>query len=329
MKPQQLRLLLSVIGVFCTIPNAAGNDYNASNDLINEIHQLPFDANQNLGDHHYIITNEDRHDLYIPAIRDLGGVYLGVGSNQNYEMIGWAKPTFAVLIDFDQMVVDIHKLYKVAFEHAESPDQFIEFWSSGQSDRLRQFVRAAFPDDRQFLAVMKARRYAGQRIYKKLQRTQRRHKRQKLASYLTDAGQYGDVRRQVQTGHVIAIRGDFTGTKTMRALGDLLKKHRQTVRVFYISNCEQYFKYDSNFRHNINSLPVDTASLILRTRVWREFLPSTQEPKGPQRYTYIHQPLVLFQAWLKRSKTRDVKGMIGLPRETKKSLLFDRKPPRK
>ena len=33
---------------------------------------------------HYVISNEDRHDLWLKTIANKGGAYIGVGTDQNY-----------------------------------------------------------------------------------------------------------------------------------------------------------------------------------------------------------------------------------------------------
>ena len=73
---------------------------------------------------HYWISNEQRLDLFHDPIKDLGGVYVGVGSDQNYLHAGWAKTEVLVLMDFDQKIVDLHGVYRVAFLHASTKEQF-------------------------------------------------------------------------------------------------------------------------------------------------------------------------------------------------------------
>ena len=38
---------------------------------------------------HYVISNEDRHDLWLKTVQGKGGAYLGVGTDQNYVLAGW------------------------------------------------------------------------------------------------------------------------------------------------------------------------------------------------------------------------------------------------
>ena len=50
---------------------------------------------------------------------------MGVGTDQNYLIAGWSRPEVLVLMDFDQVVVDLHRVYQLAFLHAESPEAFL------------------------------------------------------------------------------------------------------------------------------------------------------------------------------------------------------------
>ena len=63
-------------------------------------------------DTHYLISNEDRPERFRGAVSDLGGLQLGVGTDQNYLFAGWARPQVLALIDFDQQVVDLHRVYR-------------------------------------------------------------------------------------------------------------------------------------------------------------------------------------------------------------------------
>ena len=75
---------------------------------------------------HYWVSDEKRHDLFREAIADKGGVFIGLGTDQNYLMAAWAKPEVLIPLDFDQMVVYLHYAFRVAFLNAKTPKQFIE-----------------------------------------------------------------------------------------------------------------------------------------------------------------------------------------------------------
>ena len=54
-----------------------------------------------VNDIHYVVSDEKAHHLFRPFIADLGGVFIGIGTNQNYSMAPFSKPEILVLLDFD------------------------------------------------------------------------------------------------------------------------------------------------------------------------------------------------------------------------------------
>ena len=127
-----VRILIFILGVagFLSAFNVVhAGDRKDISALVDELKTVAPSKNQHLGNSHYVTTNEARHDHFQKAISGLGGAYLGVGTNQNFEMIGWSRPRVAVMVDFDQMVVDMHHIYRLVFSHADTPDAFVELWA--------------------------------------------------------------------------------------------------------------------------------------------------------------------------------------------------------
>lgn len=56
-----------------------------------------------------------------------GGAYIGVGANQNFTYISAIKPEIAFIIDIRKQNRMQHLLYKIIFELAETPAEFISF----------------------------------------------------------------------------------------------------------------------------------------------------------------------------------------------------------
>jgi hypothetical protein len=83
-------------------------------------------------------------------------------------------------------------------------------------------------------------------------------------SYLATKDRYDRVRLMQQQNLIVPLVGDFAGPKAIRAVGQYLKDHGATVRVFYISNVEDYIQARSKYVGNIASLPTDASSVLLR-----------------------------------------------------------------
>ena len=92
--------------------------------------------------------------------------------------------------------------------------------------------------------------------------------------------------------------------------------------MLYLSNAEQYWAtYSEAFIDNVLRLSVDDASVVLRTKVFRQI----------NDYTYLSQPLENFRAWLCGEGVHsvyDVYGELARPRPDRINFVrLDREPP--
>ena len=252
-------------------------------------------------DTHYYTTNEARHDHFRGPVGDLGGVLVGVGTDQNFLLSGWAKPELLVLMDFDQAIVNLHGVYRLAFLEAETPQDFLALWTKTGRRRLRELIQEAPDlDAGARKATLKTLSFAGGVVNGRLKQTLKDYNGLKVPTYLSDHGQYQVLRDLFREGRVFAIRGDLTGPKTMKDLGRTLKAHGLKVRALYVSNAEQYFTYTQRFRTNIAALPFDDRSLVLRTRA-----------RGKD-YVYVTQGYGNFVQWLAAPHIRNVRQVASL-----------------
>lgn len=60
---------------------------------------------------HFTVRNEYRHALWFPFMHELGGVHVGVASDQNSTLLAAARSEFAFLVGIDRQVVDLHRIY--------------------------------------------------------------------------------------------------------------------------------------------------------------------------------------------------------------------------
>lgn len=238
---------------------------------------------------HYVISNEKAHHQFRHALdgeRGGGGVYVGVGTDQNYLLAGWLKPDVLVMLDFDQVVVDLHAVYRLVFERAETPEAMIAWWED--PPKLRAMVSEAVEDQAREKRLLLALRHAKKTVYVRLRNSRGRYKSRGIPMWLTDADQYAFVRQRALDGRIFAVRGDLTGPTTMKSLAQAAKDSGMVVRAIYLSNAEQYFKFGSGYRENIAALPFDARSIVLRTMPW-----DTDE-----NYAYFVQSGQEMQAWL-------------------------------
>jgi hypothetical protein len=63
-----------------------------------------------------LVSNEDLFAYTIQIMRERGGVYIGVGPEQNFSYIARVRPAMAFIIDIRQQNRNLHLLYKALFE---------------------------------------------------------------------------------------------------------------------------------------------------------------------------------------------------------------------
>jgi hypothetical protein len=88
-------------------------------------------------------------------------------------------------------------------------------------------------------------------------------------SYLATEANYQMVRSMHARNVIVPVVGNFAGPKTIRAVGQYLKRRGATVTAFYLSNVEQYlFQQGDNwarFYENAETLPLDARSTFIRS----------------------------------------------------------------
>lgn len=248
---------------------------------------------------HYLWGDEYNAHLWHPHIKDLGGGYMGVGSDQAYLFIGWQKPALAWLIDYDVLVVDIHAIYRAFFLEAETPEAFLKLWSQTAQglDRIDHHY-ASHPRHNFYRQLYKQNRG---NITVRLGIVRRRMKETQTPSFLTDAATYGFVREMYKAERIRPMSTNLLEDKGVRGIGAAAAKLGIPMRVVYLSNAEQYWPYSQVFRDNLRSLPFDEKSQIIRT------LSTFTINKD---YRYNLQSGKLYQAWLAEPRMKHVHQLV-------------------
>jgi hypothetical protein len=263
---------------------------------------------------HYWISNEDHLELFYDAVKDKGGLYMGVGSDQNYLLGAWARAELLVLMDFDQSIVDLHRVYRVLFLKAETPGEFLRLWSQESRPEVRRLIEEGYPDKKERVPVLRAYGIARWAVERRLHRVVEQMKKASLPCFLVDEAEYAHLRRLYQEDKVFMVRGDLTARRTVGAIGRAAEQAGKKVGVLYLSNAEQYFPYDAQYRSNIRELPLDESSVVVRTSGQR----GITHVKGTY-YHYNTQSGASFVAWLADAKTRSVLTMLRYAPDTEKA----------
>lgn len=260
---------------------------------------------------HYWVSNEAHLELFHGAVKDHPGLYVGVGSDQNYLLAAWARAEPLVLLDFDQSIVDLHRVYRVLFREAATPEDFLRLWRAESRAEVRRLITQGYPERKQRQGALLAHASARASVERRLLRVVARMKALSLPCFLVDAGDYAHIRRLYLEDKVHLVRGDLTAARSMSALGRAAREAKHSVGVLYLSNAEQYFDYGPRFRANIQGLPLDERGVVVRTSGQR----GISHVKDDY-YHYNTQSGPSFLRWLEDRKTRNVRGMLRYAPDT-------------
>jgi hypothetical protein len=101
-------------------------------------------------------------------------------------------------------------------------------------------------------------------------------------SYMGSEENFKSLQTLEKKNLIVPVVGDFAGPKAIRTVGKYLKEHDAFVTAFYLSNVEQYlFQQDddwSRFYHNVETLPLDSSAMFIRSVF--NGLAATSQPSG-------------------------------------------------
>ncbi|MBI5608500.1 MAG: hypothetical protein HY902_06425 [Deltaproteobacteria bacterium] len=267
---------------------------------------------------HFVISDERAHHLYRESVQGLGGVLVGVGTDPNYLFAGWMKAELVLLVDYDQVVADLHGVYGVDLRNSATVEDFVAFWSPKQMPASLALIEKEAPDAATKKRWVAAYKLGRSQIHDKWLTTKKKYKAEKVPSLLSEPEQYNHVRKLAQTGRIWAWRGDLTAQNTMSGLSKALKSQNMEVMVFYITNAEAYFNYTPQARRNLRDLPYAEKSVLLRT----QGRPEKLEEIADGHYSYYVQKGRDFVAWLERKNVGSAKPICWVRKPMGPQGLF-------
>lgn len=265
-------------------------------------------------DAHYWVSNEHHHFLYKPYIDNHKGIYLGVGTDQNYLLAAWARSPVLLMMDFDEQVRNVHDIYGVIFRRAETPAEMMRLWTSAGEAEVMQWIAEDFQEKR-VAELQKTYKTSRGVIHGRLRKVRNDYKTHKIATFLSDQDQYTFLRNLWLKKRVFAYRGDLTANATMVQISNVLKKYDLNMGLMYLSNAEQYFDFTPEFRRNIIAQPFAENSWILRTRPWEEL----GYPEGGN-YHYNIQAGQNFSDWLMLNTVKNASRLLAGYRTNDKNI---------
>jgi len=209
-----------------------------------------------------------------------GGVYLGVGPEQNYTYMSALRPGLAIIFDIRRGNLDLQLMYKAIFELSGDRADFVSMLFSrarpsglGAASTVADLFRVVGgmpPGDAQYTRnltaietrlttvhgwAVPARDLDGVRqIYETFFRSgyairasptyvdlmTATDERGVPRSFLASEQAFAFLKDLQSRNLVVPVVGDFGGPKAIRAVGAYLKTLNGTVGAFYLSNVEQY-----------------------------------------------------------------------------------------
>src|SRR5262249_22390695 len=122
---------------------------------------------------HYFRSNEWFHDLLAPSLKDRGGAYIGVGSDQNYTMAALAGSELLMLIDFDPKIPWVHKIYGALVKASATPDELVAKLAPDQIEASMQIIRDGLAGDPDADEIAKHFKRLNKDWYRYVQRVRR------------------------------------------------------------------------------------------------------------------------------------------------------------
>jgi len=247
---------------------------------------------------HFLYSDEENPDRFYERIKDLGGGYVGVGTDQGYLFIGWMKPHLAWLADYDQWVVFLHRAYFAFFDAAETVDAFLDLWSPDREESSIALLKRVYGDDANRRLIVEVFKAGRSKIYAKLRRLRRVLTNRKVPGFVTDQEQYTFVRELIAARRVRPMLGNLLADKGLVGIARVSRELEVPVRALYLSNAESYWPYSDQFRRNVRGMSFDDRSLIMRT--------FATKPKNKD-YCYSTQDAANFRLWLERPFVKSVR----------------------
>lgn len=283
---------------------------------------------------YYYRSNELRHDLLADDLRGRGGAVVGVGPDQLYTMAALSSAELIVGSDYDARIPALHRLYGVLVPRSERAEDLIEHFAPEREEETLTLLRAelAQGDDQPVRMFERLR----QDLYEYLQRQHARAYRTAPTTWMAESTYYDHVRDLFRAGRVVARTGDLTGTSTVRAIGAALHELGIPMRVLYLSNADQFFRYTDDFITNIEALPTDEKTIVVRS-IRNPQLPNAHRDRWHYivqehadflerlKLRYFRRSQVIVQELIDAGEPWVGEGVSHITRETPRPLLEHRR----
>ncbi|MCB9643842.1 MAG: SUMF1/EgtB/PvdO family nonheme iron enzyme [Myxococcales bacterium] len=215
---------------------------------------------------HYVTSNERHQYLWYPYIQNLGGGYVGIGADQNYNFIAWARSEYVWLMDYDAVIPWVHKVHRAFLLKAETGKDFVQYYAPKRGKSSLALLKETYKNDPDLKMLLRVyRRYQGKFFRYFNDKFARSTIRAYKGHWLITPEHYAHIRKLHLLGRFRALPGDLLKEKSLRGVAEAAKAMGIVVRMAYFSNAEEYWPYGPHYRESFRIMPMDKLSLIIRT----------------------------------------------------------------
>ncbi len=253
----------------------------------------------------YLRSNETELQLYGPYIKGLGGGYVGVGADQNYTLMAMARSRYVWLMDYDPFVTRLHWIYRALILESPTADDFIKTWNQPAQMKALLHKHYGGTERLPYLEFLYKRYRKFLKPYHRW--TRKRRRGGQGTTWLSNATYYRRVRTMWQEGRIQALSGDLHGKKVFSGICAAARRLKASIRIVYLSNAEMYLPYSSGFMANMNRVPWDEKTLLVRTVRHNKY------PMRTDRWHYNIQPFG--KDFLQRLKSKNYRRVYHMMRD--------------
>ncbi len=216
----------------------------------------------------YITSNEAYQYLFRKPVKNLGGGYVGVASDQNYSFMAAARSEWAWLFDYDPAVVRVHYIAQAILRQVKDRRGFVAAYTKKHSPETIRWIEqdlAHLPPD-EVKATVRTYQTARMRLWSHYARQLKQGKVKGGFGWLRYDDNFAHIKAMADQGRTRVLKGNMLTDKAMPSIAKAAREMGVTIRVYYPSNAEEQWKnLPQQYRDNVIALPFDERSVILRT----------------------------------------------------------------
>ena len=214
----------------------------------------------------YVTSNEPYRQVWHPYIKNLGGGYVGVGSDQSYDFMASQRASWGWAFDYDPNVYRLHKMMIPLVLASEAPEELVKHFEPGQAESVKALLIDYYQEDEGLLLMAFYNGYR-HRLYPHYKKSLVPKVEAPEFGWLSNPDNYAHIRKMMSHGRIIPVAADMLGDQAMQSIGTQAAALDVPIRVFYVSNAPLAWggQITEGYRNNVRVMPFDDQSVFLAT----------------------------------------------------------------